>query len=1013
MRLAIAAATVALLAAQEPTGLTPGNAIERRIAGGEAHGYQLALGAGEYAGIVVEQRGIDVTVQLLEAGRVAAEFDSESRKQGRESVGLVADTPIRYEVRVTPKYPKEAAASYEIRLAEVRPATEGDRFLFEAHKLGVQALTLDQSGKYDDAVSVTQRALSLSEKAPGAGDAYTGYLLIRLATLKRRMADYAASEGFYLRAIAVSEKRFGREDPQTAAALLGLGMLYTVTNQYAKAEPLLQEQLQIFERTLGLEHPALITSLSYFSLLHQNREDMERALAERRRAMEIAEKTLNPDDVTYIGAVANLGDLYSLMQDNARAEPLLERALAMVEKKYGPEHPVVAVPLQNLGIVARQNKHYTRALELLWRAEAIKEKSLGAGHPQTATLLINLGNLYHGLGDYQKELELHQRALHVLEAAAGPYHNLTLLATVGAAKAYTALGDTAHAVEYQARYEDGVEKNIDLNMAIGSEREKLTYLNSPWWQTDRTISLNVREAPNNAAARELAALVLLRRKGRVLDAMSSNYAALRQRLSAEDRKLLDELEAANSKLARVALDGPAKMPAGEYRKQLDALEQRREALESGVSARSAEFRAQSIPVTLPAVRAAIPPDAAVIEFAIYLPFDPKGETEFDSYGEARYVAYVLRARDGVQFQDLGPAKEIDGALRAFRQALRDGTRKDVSNLARDVDGRIMQPVRKLIGDAKQLLISPDGKLNLIPFGALVDEHGRYLVEHYSIAYLTSGRDLLRMEVPRESRNRPVIFADPLFGEPQPGINSPHDSTTLISLARQRSVTTGGDLSTVYFAPLAGTADEARSIKSLFPEAEVLTGRQATKAALKRVEAPRVLHIATHGFFLDDAGDSTNAVTGTRAISAKVEIKNPLLRSGLALAGANLNRNGSDSGILTALEASDLNLWGTKVVTLSACETGVGEVKNFEGVYGLRRAFFLAGAETLLMSLWPVSDRVTRETMTAFYTGLKEGLGRGEALRQAQLAMLKRKDRQHPFYWASFILGGEWRNLQGK
>jgi CHAT domain-containing protein len=236
---------------------------------------------------------------------------------------------------------------------------------------------------------------------------------------------------------------------------------------------------------------------------------------------------------------------------------------------------------------------------------------------------------------------------------------------------------------------------------------------------------------------------------------------------------------------------------------------------------------------------------------------------------------------------------------------------------------------------------------------------------------------------------------------------------LISLARQRSVTTGGDLSTVYFAPLAGTADEARSIKSLFPEAEVLTGRQATKAALKRVEAPRVLHIATHGFFLNDAGDSANAAPGARAISAKVDTKNPLLRSGLALAGANLNRNGSDGGILTALEASDLNLWGTKVVTLSACETGIGEVKNFEGVYGLRRAFFLAGAETLLMSLWPVSDRVTRETMTSFYTGLKDGLGRGEALRQAQLAMLKRKERQHPFYWASFILGGEWRNLQGK
>jgi CHAT domain-containing protein len=109
----------------------------------------------------------------------------------------------------------------------------------------------------------------------------------------------------------------------------------------------------------------------------------------------------------------------------------------------------------------------------------------------------------------------------------------------------------------------------------------------------------------------------------------------------------------------------------------------------------------------------------------------------------------------------------------------------------------------------------------------------------------------------------------------------------------------------------------------------------------------------------------------------------------------------------------LNLWGTKLVTLSACETGVGKVQGGEGVYGLRRAFFLAGTETLVMSLWEVSDRVTRDMMTSYYAGLHRGLGRGEALRQAELEMLKRKDRQHPFYWASFIQAGEWANLDGK
>ncbi len=240
----------------------------------------------------------------------------------------------------------------------------------------------------------------------------------------------------------------------------------------------------------------------------------------------------------------------------------------------------------------------------------------------------------------------------------------------------------------------------------------------------------------------------------------------------------------------------------------------------------------------------------------------------------------------------------------------------------------------------------------------------------------------------------MIVGDPLFGErPATGagqrIRGPEPAR-----ATGRSVTIADDLSSVYFARLAGTAGEARAIDALFPEATLLTGRSATKAAIERLQAPRILHIASHGFFL------------------RSQAENPLLRSGLALAGANEARGPHADGILTALEASALNLWGTKLVTLSACDSGVGEVRNGEGVYGLRRAFVLAGSETLVMSLWPVSDAASRETMVAYYTGLRAGLGRGDALRAAKLEILKRTGRQHPFYWASFIQSGEWANLDG-
>ena len=214
--------------------------------------------------------------------------------------------------------------------------------------------------------------------------------------------------------------------------------------------------------------------------------------------------------------------------------------------------------------------------------------------------------------------------------------------------------------------------------------------------------------------------------------------------------------------------------------------------------------------------------------------------------------------------------------------------------------------------------------------------------------------------------------------------------------------------------LIDSAKEAEAIKTLWPQATVLVRDKATKEALKQVAAPNILHVATHGFFLEDRDKKTRG--GRETTNGEIpasEIKDPLLRSGLLLAGFNLHKHDADNGVLTAKEAAGLDLWGTKLVVLSACDTGIGDVKNGEGVYGLRRALVLAGSETQVMSLWPIYDYVSRELMTAYYTGLKKGQGRGEALRQVQLQMLKKRGREHPFYWASFIPSGEWANLEGK
>jgi CHAT domain-containing protein len=312
-----------------------------------------------------------------------------------------------------------------------------------------------------------------------------------------------------------------------------------------------------------------------------------------------------------------------------------------------------------------------------------------------------------------------------------------------------------------------------------------------------------------------------------------------------------------------------------------------------------------------------------------------------------------------------------------------------------VDQKVFQPLRPLLGDLTRLLVSPEGELNLIPFAALVDERRQYAVERYSISNLASGRDLLRLQVPRQSKDGPLVVAAPDFGrrsQVEASRSEKQEKNQPKGEVGEESARSA--LKEFYFPPLPYSEREGEALRPLLPGATLLTKGQATKAALSQVHGPSLLHIATHGFFLED------------------QDKNPLLRSGLALAGAN-ERKDDDNGILTALEVTGLNLWGTKLVALSACDTGVGEVKTGDGVHGLRRALALAGSETQVMSLWTVSDKATRELMVAYYGRLNQGQGRGEALRRVQLDMLKSVNRRHPYYWASFIQSGEWANLDGK
>lgn len=715
-----------------------------------------------------------------------------------------------------------------------------------------------------------------------------------------------------------------------------------------------------------------------------------------------------------------------------------------------------------------------------------------------------LGRLYRAKGDYARAEAVYLRLLKSMEkppgyldtfAAARAYNEL--------AAVYEAKGDYARALQSRARGNELIELNLSKTLApalraqpgapadpwealrnrstlevarlSGGENYRQAILDSLAGETNAAVSLNTRLLPQDRQAAQLALTTLLQRKGRLLDARVGQLAVLRRYGNQQDQELINKLtriyvqSASSSDAYRSSLMKKAEelqraiaegRPTDKIQAEIDVeirlsmlgprgmatnLNEQND-IEGAISRRSAELRKPEPPITLGAVAQAIPADAALVEFISYRPFDPKAQTEAEAFGGPRYAAYVLRRDEAApQWVELGDAAVIDEAVRQLLAALRDPRRSDVKEPARALDERVMRPVRKLLGPARRLFLAPDGALNLFPFSALVDEKNQFLIENYSINYLTSGRDLLRLQNREESREAVKVFANPLFdltaGKQQAGSGRRPDQPADQSPA-------GGvlqDLTGRNYKPLPGTAAEAEALSRLFPDATLLTEARATEASLKSVNRPRLLHVATHGFFLVDQseGDGSAQAPGLRGRSRRSNGAagdiGPLLRSGLLLAGVRQGTSGAgEDGVLTALEVVGLDLWGTKLVVLSACETALGGVKNGEGIYGLRRALVLAGSETQVMSLWKVSDGGTRDLMVAYYTLLQKGESRIEAMRRVQQAMLRgellpgsgirqsnprdtgelgdaspAKDYRHPYYWAAFITSGDWRNLDGK
>jgi CHAT domain-containing protein/Tfp pilus assembly protein PilF len=921
------------------------------------------------------------------------------------------------------------------------PSSAGD--FDEETRLYIQAKKLRKQCKYAEAAKMGERALAMlaiKEKALEPDYPQIAWSLNNFAWLYHKMGDYEKAEPLYKRSLAIREKNLKSDAPKygnryeigkvkIAYSHKDLAFLYWDMGDYAKAMPLLKRAIAIVEKTLGFDHPRAATSLGGLAMLYFEMGDYAKAEPLLKRTLAIDKKAMGFDHPRSITDTDNLASLYYKMGDYAKAEPLYYRSLGMREDLM-PGHPDIAISLNHVALLFSRRGNYVKAESFLKRSLAIREKAFGPDHPEIAWSLNSLATLYRTMGDYEKAEPLLKRSLAIREKALGPDHPDIAMSLNKLAFFYGIKGRNQKSLDLFQRglaIEDRVIQNI---FTIASEKQKLGFVKTLSGNFNAVLSFIHQKSCNDQEALRMGLNIILSRKGVVFDAQTRQREAMANSLDPEARELWEKLSSNRAYLAKLLQGKPEKMPSEDYRSGIESLQSEIEDLESQLASMSglvAEELEQR-KATTEKVAGRLPKDAVLAEFVRIRDYDwSKGE-----WGKTtRYLAFILHPDQKIELIDLGDADKLDAEVQTALARLKkheythEAIKEQIA-AAEKLYSLLWKPLSGNIGcelfpsqsrtictgwycQSGKVIVSPDGDLNLVPFGALRDPDGKFLAESRTVTYVTSGRDLLRGGAGIEPELDLFLAANPKFDFIAKA-EVPGDA----GITRGRFRSAGFSLS---FQPLPGTALEAETIPGLLPgeDKSIVKGVEATESSVLNVKRPRTLHLATHGFFLKDQERLVSDEKGfmsDRIPTLPKGYENPLVRSGLAFTGANNAAKAGTSmdGLLTALEISGMDLHGTELVTLSACETGVGEVKAGEGVFGLRRAFALSGTKNLLMSLWSVADEITAEQMITFYRLYGKGESPAEALRNAQLETIAKLREEYdgfapPSLWAPFILQG--------
>jgi CHAT domain-containing protein/Tfp pilus assembly protein PilF len=898
------------------------------------------------------------------------------------------------------------------------------------------ALLYQDQGLYAKAEELFLQVFEFDKKLLGETHPNTIIDLNNLAGLYRLQGQYGKSEEAYVKSLVLIKDSLGERHPETISVMNNLGLLYENQGLYDQAEPLFKTALNYSEAALGTTHPTTLALMNNLASLYESQGVFTKSEPIYHQTIQLNTEVYGPDHPNTIASINNLGYLYLVQKDYTLAEPLFSKVYESWRSQLGERHQNTLKALNNLARVYHWQGKTDRAKTMFADSLRLRKEVLGEKHPDVVRSMIDLSALYMTLKNYRAAEDLLIKTVALAEEVLGDRHEYTFEALNYLGQLYEATGQIPKALEIMQKGFNRRTEFFERVLWAAGENTRQSYIELHQAELYRFLTLLLKVKDRNSGMMALNASI--QRKSLLLKITSEIHKIVEMTQSPALAAKAEALHQKRKQLASLTLSGPTTETPEEFRKTVGNLENELEELQAELGRASLFYHMTSQPVSVENVFSNLEPTEVLVDYIAY----KEGDTDKLFAVVAQTDTQKCSGKSSCTSNqiDMVPLGDLAGIKRAvdiFRETIQDEEteEEDIIETGLDVYKLVWRPLLPYIKTKTSIYIVPDSILHLLPFDAIVNENDNYLIESRDLKILSSSRDLVVAALP-EAQGEFLIIAGPDYdlenkktveskkiiaakrGGLDRGMRISHGLRSLSFEPLLGAEVEGKTIKTVSdsFTPLAGAKKEGKNIKQTAQNREggsvIFLNREAEETQLRSLKkSPQMIHIATHGFFLQAeerlkrrllsmqrGGNQTTPPPGD----------NPLLRAGLAFAGINANApflgeiDTDNDGVLTALEVLSLNLSGTRLVVLSACETGVGEIYAGEGVYGLRRAFQEAGVKSVVNSLWPVSDEGTRRLMSSFYQHLFNKVPAGKALKAAQLEMLN-SEWSSPYYWSSFVL----------